>query len=81
MIVMAKTRQTSSGRNGATSKSAKSAALEAKLRRFVLREEARGAYRHFPDPAKALAELRRRSKKPPSNAVRGKRHALRTAAA
>jgi hypothetical protein len=70
---MAKTKQTSGGRNGAASKSAKSTTSEAKLRRFVLREEARGAYRHFPDPAKALAELRKRSKKP--------RHALRTAAA
>jgi len=78
---MAKTRQTSGGRNGATSRSTKSTALAAKLRRFVLREEARGAYRHFPDPAKALAELRKRSKKPSSNAVRGKRHAIRTAAA
>ncbi|MGD0058064.1 MAG: hypothetical protein ABSD58_01465 [Verrucomicrobiia bacterium] len=67
-----------SGRNGAT---AKPATLEAKLRRYVVREEARGAYSHFRDPAKALAELRKRAKKPPSNSIRGKRHAIRTAAA
>jgi hypothetical protein len=78
---MATAKQTSSGRNGATAKSTKLVASEAKLRRYVLREEARGAYRHFPDPAKALAELRKRAKKSPSNGIRGKRHALRTAAA
>jgi hypothetical protein len=59
------------GRNGATAR--KAATLDARLNRFVKREESRGAYRHFRDPAKALAELRTRSKKP--------RHALRVAAA
>lgn len=50
--------QHASGRNGATSKSA---TLEAKLDRFVVREEARGAYRHFRDPAKGVAELHKRA--------------------
>ena len=68
----------SSGRNGAA---AKSVSLEAKLDRYVVREEARGAYRHFRDPAKAVAELRKRAKKSTANRIHGKRHAVRTAAA
>jgi len=90
---MAKTKQTSSGRsprrssNGASHPSgrngtaSKPTTLEAKLHRYVVREEAQGAYRHFPDPNKAVTELRKRAKKSPSNRIRGKRHALRTAAA
>ena len=58
MGIMAKTRQTSIGRDGRILKPAKSAALEVKLRRFVVREEARGAYRDFLNPAEAVTELR-----------------------
>jgi hypothetical protein len=56
---MAKTKRTSTVRNGTILKPAKSTASETKLRRFVLREEARGAYRDFPNPTEAVAELRR----------------------
>jgi hypothetical protein len=61
--IMARTKQTSCGRNSATSKPAKSAALETKLRRFVKGEETRGAYRDFPNPAEAVAELRNWAKR------------------
>ena len=68
---MGTSKHTTPGRNGATAR--KAATLETRLNRFVKREEARGAYRDFPNPAEAVAELRNRAKKP--------RHALRTAAA
>ncbi|MGD0651084.1 MAG: hypothetical protein ABSA97_08090 [Verrucomicrobiia bacterium] len=76
---MGTNKHTTAGRNGATAGKAapnRSGQATLKLRKlseFVKREEARGAYRDFPDPAEAVAELRRRAKKP--------RHALRTAAA
>lgn len=70
-------KHTSAGRNGAASKTVSKrsgqATLKTRLERFVKVEEARGAYRDFPNPAAAVAELRSRSKK--------RRHALRAAAA
>jgi hypothetical protein len=75
---MGTSKHTTAGRNGAAgSKAAPKrsgrATLKTRLERFVKREEARGAYRDFPDPTEAVAELRSRAKKP--------RHALRAAAA
>jgi len=43
---------------------------ESGLRRYVQREEARGAYRHFRNPGEALAELRAHAK---AKAVQPKR--------
>ncbi len=63
------------GRNGSkgTAAGSRRPSLKTRLDQFVKREESQGAYRDFPDPAKAVAELRNRAKKP--------RHALRAAAA